>query len=295
MNLPCSRFSAISASAANAATISGQVTGPDGQPIPQAVVFVESPVAGEPEAASTPPSAEMDQINKTFVPHVLPVAVGTRVRFPNSDQIHHHVYSFSRTKTFELPLYKGENAPPVLFDKPGVVKIGCNIHDWMSGIILVLPTRHFAITEDDGPLRAVRTCRRARIRSPPGMRRAGKKPKTWRSGRTGGGRTWRRTSGLSLEIRRARPGQHGVRGGTMKWWARSSPAHQDLHRVLRAGAGGVLMATLGFTQIGVVSREAERTLRPRAAHDWRGIQRAGEGARRAPAKPIPCCWRAISR
>jgi hypothetical protein len=72
------------------------------------------------------------------------------VHFPNYDQIHHHVYSFSRVKTFELPLYRGENAKPVLFDKPGVVKLGCNIHDWMSGIILVLPTRHFAMTDDDG-------------------------------------------------------------------------------------------------------------------------------------------------
>ena len=50
----------------------------------------------------------MDQVNKEFVPHVLPVAVGTEVSFPNHDQIHHHVYSFSRTKTFEIPLYKGE-------------------------------------------------------------------------------------------------------------------------------------------------------------------------------------------
>jgi hypothetical protein len=92
----------------------------------------------------------MDQINKTFVPGVLPVVVGTRVHFPNRDQIHHHVYSFSRTKTFELPLYKGEDAPPVLFDKVGVVKVGCNIHDWMSAIILVLPNAHYTVTDAAG-------------------------------------------------------------------------------------------------------------------------------------------------
>ena len=68
----------------------------------------------------------------------------------NRDQIRHHVYSFSRPKRFELPLYKGEDAPPVLFDKPGVVKIGCNIHDWMSAIILVLPNQRFAVTGEDG-------------------------------------------------------------------------------------------------------------------------------------------------
>jgi len=73
-----------------------------------------------------------------------------QVRFPNRDQIRHHVYSFSRPKRFELPLYKGEDAPPVLFDKPGVVKIGCNIHDWMSAIILVLPNDRFAVTREDG-------------------------------------------------------------------------------------------------------------------------------------------------
>ena len=54
--------------------------------------------------------AEMNQINKTFVPAVLPIQAGTRVHFPNRDQIHHHVYSFSRTKSFELPLYRGEDA-----------------------------------------------------------------------------------------------------------------------------------------------------------------------------------------
>jgi len=135
---------------ANAATVSGRVTGPDGKGIPQAVVFVQSPAPADTAAAEALPSAEMNQINKSFVPHVLPIAVGTRVNFPNYDQIQHHVYSFSRVKTFELPLYRGETAKPVLFDKPGVVKLGCNIHDWMSGIILVLPTHHFAMTDDNG-------------------------------------------------------------------------------------------------------------------------------------------------
>ena len=130
-----------------ARTISGQVVGPDGKPIANAVVFVQDP--GTASAAVASP-AIMDQFNKTFVPEMLPIAVGTQVRFPNRDQIRHHVYSFSRPKRFELPLYKGEDAPPVLFDKPGVVKIGCNIHDWMSAIILVLPNERFAVTKEDG-------------------------------------------------------------------------------------------------------------------------------------------------
>lgn len=128
--------------------ISGRVVGPDGKGIAEAVVFVQSPV--DSNAAATRQSAEMDQLNKTFVPGVLPVVVGSEVRFPNHDQIHHHVYSFSRTKTFELPLYKGRDALAVQFDKPGVVNVGCNIHDWMSGIILVLPTRHYAMTDANG-------------------------------------------------------------------------------------------------------------------------------------------------
>jgi len=133
---------------ADGATLSGRVTTPDGKPIADAVVFVQDP--GTPEAAAANRSATLDQVDKTFVPGLLPIVVGTKVRFPNHDQIQHHVYSFSRTKTFELPLYKGEDAAPVLFDKVGVVKVGCNIHDWMSAIILVLPTPWFARTGADG-------------------------------------------------------------------------------------------------------------------------------------------------
>ena len=136
------------ASNAGARTVSGQVLGQDGKPIANAVVFVQEPASLPPAATASP--AIMDQFNKTFVPEMLPIAVGTQVRFPNRDQIRHHVYSFSRPKRFELPLYKGEDAPPVLFDKPGVVKIGCNIHDWMSAIILVLPNARFAVTKEDG-------------------------------------------------------------------------------------------------------------------------------------------------
>ncbi len=133
------------------AVISGRVVDASGKGIEQAIVFVQSPdqaQAGAPTA--TADRANMDQVDKTFVPGLLPVVVGTKVYFPNRDNIRHHVYSFSRAKSFELPLYKGEEAPPVLFDKPGVVKIGCNIHDWMSATILVLPNSHFAVTDASG-------------------------------------------------------------------------------------------------------------------------------------------------
>jgi plastocyanin len=97
-----------------------------------------------------PPADAVDQVDKQFVPYVKPIFVGSRVRFPNSDHIRHQVYSFSPAKKFELPLYAGTDAPPVLFDKPGVVVLGCNIHDWMVGYVYVSETPFFAKTESAG-------------------------------------------------------------------------------------------------------------------------------------------------
>lgn len=134
--------------AAHAVELRGRVVSTDGTGVAGAVVFLRTPVPPPADAARK--SAVMDQIDKQFVPRVLPIAVGTEVRFPNHDQIHHHVYSFSRVKTFDLPLSKGEEAPPVVFDQPGVVKVGCNIHDWMMGVILVVPSAAFATTDDGG-------------------------------------------------------------------------------------------------------------------------------------------------
>jgi plastocyanin len=137
------------APSARAADLGGRVVDVAGNGIREAVVFVQTPPPGVKPPADARP-AVMDQVNKTFVPHVLPIVVGTEVWFPNHDQIHHHVYSFSRAKTFEIPLYKGEAAPPVRFDRLGAVKVGCNIHDFMSAVILVLPTPYFAMTEASG-------------------------------------------------------------------------------------------------------------------------------------------------
>ncbi len=98
-------------------------------------------------------SAIMDQRDYEFVPHVLVVQTGTSVTFPNSDDVSHHVYSFSEAKTFELALYKGDAYPPVVFDRPGVVVVGCNIHDGMLGYIRVVDTPHFAVTDERGVAR----------------------------------------------------------------------------------------------------------------------------------------------
>src|SRR5207248_5774076 len=81
------------------------------------------------ESSPTVRPAVMDQKNLAFTPRVLVVAAGTPVEFPNNDSVSHQVYSFSAAKRFQLPLYKGEVHPPITFDRPWLVVLGCNIHD----------------------------------------------------------------------------------------------------------------------------------------------------------------------
>jgi plastocyanin len=113
-------------------------------------VILATPADPKSAQRQKPPPDAIDQVDKQFVPFVKPVFVGSKVRFPNSDHIRHQVYSFSPAKKFELPLYGGTDAPPVVFDKPGVVVLGCNIHDWMVGYIYVSETPFFAKTERGG-------------------------------------------------------------------------------------------------------------------------------------------------
>jgi plastocyanin len=132
---------------AAAATIDVHVTDGRGAPIRDAVVYAV------PEGRTAPPprrAAVMDQKNRMFIPHVLPIQTGTSVRFPNSDDIRHHVYSFSPAKPFQLPLYKGMPANPIVFDRPGVVTLGCNIHDQMSAYIVIVDTPFFEKTGANG-------------------------------------------------------------------------------------------------------------------------------------------------
>jgi len=98
------------------------------------------------------PTAIMDQRNNMFVPGVLAVRVNTLVNFPNSDDVRHHVYSFSPAKKFELRLYHGKTADPVLFDQAGKVALGCNIHDSMVGYIYVVNSEYFAVTDAKGKI-----------------------------------------------------------------------------------------------------------------------------------------------
>jgi plastocyanin len=127
------------------------VLDPVGRPVADVVVVAKSstPAAARPDAPERAHAA-MDQRNREFVPHILVVEERTWVDFPNNDTVSHQVYSFSPAKRFQLPLYKGRKHPPLLFDQPGIVTLGCNIHDNMLGYIYVADSPNFGKTDIDG-------------------------------------------------------------------------------------------------------------------------------------------------
>ena len=137
-----------------AATLEISVVDEHGKPLENVAVYASAhgtaAGASSTNESATRPTAIMDQQGHQFVPHLLIVQTGTEVTFPNSDNVSHHVYSFSPTKPFELPLYKGDAYPPVTFDTAGIVVVGCNIHDGMLGYIRVVDTPHFAVTNEQG-------------------------------------------------------------------------------------------------------------------------------------------------
>jgi plastocyanin len=117
----------------------------NGKPVADAVLLA-MPADPKVSLRAQKPTESVDQVDKQFVPYVKVIFAGSTIRFPNSDNIRHQVYSFSPAKKFELPLYTGAQAQPVLFDKTGVVVLGCNIHDWMIGYVYVSETPFFAKT-----------------------------------------------------------------------------------------------------------------------------------------------------
>ena len=125
------------------------VTDHQGAPLLNAVV-VALPAGTSPGPAAKASRESVGQIDMEFVPHVKALTVGTAVFFPNNDSVHHHVYSFSPVKAFELPLYVGTPTSPIVFDKPGIVTIGCNIHDWMIGYIYVTESPYVGTTDKKG-------------------------------------------------------------------------------------------------------------------------------------------------
>lgn len=129
--------------AARATDLTVNITDNDGHPVGDAVVYAEP--TGRPVPAETHvPHATIDQVHKRFVPAVTIIRAGTEVRFPNSDNFRHSIYSFSAAKVFTVKLYSGRQAPPVVFDEPGLVVLGCNIHDTMVAWVVVVDTPFFA-------------------------------------------------------------------------------------------------------------------------------------------------------
>jgi plastocyanin len=136
------------ARATAAAPLDVRVTDAAGRALAGAVVFLESPEARtqvKPLAA-----IEIAQAERRFVPAVSVVTVGSAVTFPNRDTVRHHVYSFSPAKRFEIKLYVGTPASPVVFDQPGIAVLGCNIHDNMAAWVLIVDTPWFGRTDADG-------------------------------------------------------------------------------------------------------------------------------------------------
>ncbi|MFM0755013.1 methylamine utilization protein [Paraburkholderia strydomiana] len=139
---------ALHAVAASAAGFQVSVVDQNGAPLADAVVFA-TPLNGKLPPAK-PAGAIIDQIKRQFVPLVSVVQSGTAITFPNKDNFEHDVYSFSPAKKFELHLYHGVPANPVVFDKPGLVVMGCNIHDSMVAYVMVVDTPWFAKTDANG-------------------------------------------------------------------------------------------------------------------------------------------------
>jgi plastocyanin len=119
---------------------------------PVAVVYLEGSFQAKGSSSSN--LEQVSQENYQFRPGLLAVQRGSKVEFPNHDDDYHHVFSYSKTKEFDLGRYrKGEKPPAIAFDKMGVVKVGCEIHDHMRAIVLVLDTPHFSKTDPAGKYR----------------------------------------------------------------------------------------------------------------------------------------------
>ncbi|HTU67376.1 MAG TPA: hypothetical protein VMF52_15620 [Steroidobacteraceae bacterium] len=131
-----------------AGTLQVKASQRDGKPLIGAVVTLDAESPAMPPAP--PIKAIMDQVNLQFAPDVLVLPVKSSVQFPNSDAVRHQVYSFSSARQFQLPLYRGKPYPPTVFDQPGVVTLGCNIHDNMLAYIVVTAAPFFGRTDAAG-------------------------------------------------------------------------------------------------------------------------------------------------
>ena len=135
-----------------AASIDVEVRDAAGGPVPDVAVYA-MPATGTLEARPGKAVASIEQVDREFVPYLTVLQTGTTASFPNRDPILHHVYSFSPAKSFEIKLYTGKAPSTVTFDKPGIVTLGCNIHDWMIAYVLVVSTPWFGKTDSSGAVK----------------------------------------------------------------------------------------------------------------------------------------------
>jgi plastocyanin len=142
--------SILAAQAAGTVRVVTRDTG--GKPVADAVAYLMDMDADSPAPPVRPPAepVTITQKDQEFSPYVTPIVVGTKVVFPNLDNVQHHVYSVSPAKRFEIPLYIGDSKETIVFDRPGIVTLGCNIHDWMVAYVVVLSTPYYGKTGLDG-------------------------------------------------------------------------------------------------------------------------------------------------
>ena len=133
---------------AQAASVTLQITDAAGWPSTDAVAYLEA--AGGQSLPKRAQSVQIEQRARKFFPVVTVIQTGTAISFPNHDTVRHQVYSFSTPKVFELKLYSGAGGDPIVFDKPGTVVVGCNIHDQMAAFIQIVDTPFFGKTDAAG-------------------------------------------------------------------------------------------------------------------------------------------------
>lgn len=126
------------------------VKGPKGEPVADAVVMLVPLGGPPPPAPAAPARIEIAQEDEQYQPHLTIVRTGSPVEFPNKDRIQHHLYSASAAKKFEKPLYAPGARETVVFDQPGIVTLGCNIHDWMVAYVVVTDTPWYGRTDANG-------------------------------------------------------------------------------------------------------------------------------------------------
>lgn len=116
----------------------------------QAVVYAE-PI--DRAASAAPGKAALQHRNKTFLPHVIAVPVGSTVTFPNEDPIFHNAFSLSQAEPFDMGLYRGGDSKQRVFTKPGAYHVFCNIHPQMAAFLVVSPTPYVTVAAADGSWR----------------------------------------------------------------------------------------------------------------------------------------------